>query len=93
MAKPLVTSPDGLSAELDETIDTVVLDCDGVVWHGDTLIPGAKAAVEALTARFELDGVRSSSLPRRSVPRFSTPSGQIMRNPACELSVAPRVHL
>jgi len=51
MAKLLVTSPDGLSAELDEKIDTVVLDCDGVVWHGDALIPGAKAAVEALTAR------------------------------------------
>ena len=51
IAKLLVTSPDGLRDELASAIDTVVLDCDGVVWHGDRLIPGARAAVENLRAR------------------------------------------
>ena len=51
IAKLLVTAPEGLSAELERAIDGVVLDCDGVIWHGDRLIPGARAAIESLRAR------------------------------------------
>ena len=51
MASVLVTDRAGLTREIDESIDAVVLDCDGVIWHGDSLIPGAKAAIEALRAK------------------------------------------
>jgi len=51
LASVLVADPSGLTREIDEAIDAVVLDCDGVIWHGDSLIPGAKAAIEALRAK------------------------------------------
>ena len=51
LQRVLVTSRDGLTRELDEDVDSVVIDCDGVVWNGDALIPGAKAAIEALRAK------------------------------------------
>ena len=79
MAKLLVTSPDGLSAELDERIDTVVLDCDGVVWHGDPLIPGAKAAVEALTGARE----RASSSRRIIQPSLGITTRRNSRLSGC----------
>jgi phosphoglycolate/pyridoxal phosphate phosphatase family enzyme len=48
LASLLVTNADGLLADITANIDAVVLDCDGVIWHGNTLIPGAKLAVETL---------------------------------------------
>lgn len=51
LQRVLVTSRDGLTRELDDDVDAVVLDCDGVVWNGDRLIPGARAAIEALRAK------------------------------------------
>ena len=38
----------GLTREISEDVDTVLLDCDGVIWHGDALVPGAKKAVDYL---------------------------------------------
>ena len=38
----------GLTREISEDVDTVLLDCDGVIWHGDQLVPGAKKAVDYL---------------------------------------------
>ena len=38
----------GLAREISEDVDTVLLDCDGVIWHGDALVPGAKKAVDYL---------------------------------------------
>ena len=40
----------GLTREISEDVDTVLLDCDGVIWHGDALVPGAKKAVDYLRA-------------------------------------------
>ena len=37
LQRVLVTSRDGLTRELDEGVDSVVIDCDGVVWNGDAL--------------------------------------------------------
>jgi len=50
IASLLVTSKRGLVDDIRANIDAVVLDCDGVIWHGDTLIPGARLAVETLRA-------------------------------------------
>lgn len=34
--------------EFDEDVDSVVIDCDGVVWNGDVLILGVKVVIEVL---------------------------------------------
>ena len=38
----------GLTREIEEDVDTILLDCDGVIWHGDQLVPGAKKAIDYL---------------------------------------------
>lgn len=48
----VVTSPPGTlqdaPAQILEEHDTFILDCDGVIWHGDHLIPGAAEAIKHL---------------------------------------------
>lgn len=38
-------------AELIDNYDTFLFDCDGVLWSGDDLIPGAKEVLENLRAK------------------------------------------
>lgn len=47
-------SPTGCTASIPDrlkSVDTFVFDCDGVIWRGDHLIPGAKEAIARLRAR------------------------------------------
>ena len=44
----LLEDGEGLLARISIDVDCVVLDCDGVIWQGDTLLPGAKESIELL---------------------------------------------
>jgi 4-nitrophenyl phosphatase len=37
--------------ELLDAYDTWLFDCDGVLWHGDTLVPGATDVLDLLRRR------------------------------------------
>ena len=65
----------GLTREISEDVDTVLLDCDGVIWHGDALVPGAKkpwtiyekrcksACFLSRTTRRKRESITSGSFP------------------------------
>ena len=38
----------GVVDQITKEIDLIILDCDGVIWHGDQLIPGAKQSIDFL---------------------------------------------
>jgi phosphoglycolate/pyridoxal phosphate phosphatase family enzyme len=47
-SRTTATTSKSLAREIAEDVDTILLDCDGVIWHGDVLVPGAKKAIEYL---------------------------------------------
>jgi 4-nitrophenyl phosphatase len=48
---PRKLSAAGEYAELLDKYDTWLFDCDGVLWHGDALVPGATDVLALLRAR------------------------------------------
>ena len=38
----------GLIERIARDVDCVVMDCDGVIWHGDTLLPGVRGSIALL---------------------------------------------
>ena len=47
MAPPVLTQPEEFKALLD-SVDTFLLDCDGVIYHGANVVPGVKDTLQML---------------------------------------------
>ena len=47
MAPPVITQPEEFKALLD-SVDTFLLDCDGVIYHGANVVPGVKDTLQML---------------------------------------------
>ena len=48
-----------------EDIDTILFDCDGVIWRGDTILPGAIEAIQQLRPKQKLYFITNSSVKSR----------------------------
>ena len=46
-ARPLSSAAAGARAAIAEDVDTVLLDCDGVLWNGDTIIEGVPETLDS----------------------------------------------
>ena len=44
----LVNDDEGLWSRIASDVDCIVMDCDGVVWQGDTLLPGVRESIALL---------------------------------------------
>jgi 4-nitrophenyl phosphatase len=51
MSKPIRLGAPEEYSELIGRFDTFMLDCDGVIWHGNTLVPGAKEVLTYLRSQ------------------------------------------
>jgi len=47
MAPPVLTQPEEFKALLD-SVDTFLLDCDGVIYHGSNVVAGVKETLQML---------------------------------------------
>jgi HAD superfamily hydrolase (TIGR01450 family) len=48
-----------------ENIDTILLDCDGVIWLGNTILPGAIETIQQLRLNQKLYFITNSSVKSR----------------------------
>ena len=44
----LLDDGEGLLSRIATDVDCIVMDCDGVIWQGDTLLPGARESIALL---------------------------------------------
>ena len=44
----LVDEDEGLMSRIASDVDCIVMDCDGVIWQGDTLLPGVRESIALL---------------------------------------------
>lgn len=44
----LVDDDSGLLDRISSDVDCIVMDCDGVIWQGDTLLPGVRESIQLL---------------------------------------------
>ena len=44
----LVDDDEGLMSRIASDVDCIVMDCDGVIWQGDTLLPGVRESIALL---------------------------------------------
>lgn len=47
IAPPFLTKPEEYQ-ELFDSVDTFLLDCDGVIYHGPVVVPGVKTVLKMM---------------------------------------------
>ena len=67
MAPPILSTPEQYQQLLD-SVDTFLLDCDGVIYHGNNVVPGIKTVLSMLRKSGALPSFGPSSYAESQSP-------------------------